>query len=487
MMIMKKLLILVAALAVMASCSGDDPYLDVSPELVTKISSLQAVGDKFQFAIETDEAWAIETDRQTWYSFDKMSGTGSAVVTITVEQHMDTKPRTASFTIATESLSRQFTLTQAGPAVPTDPSKSELKVRMLGGSKQIAVPEGYNYNVVIPDDANSWITVADKVEGSLTLQFARNTTDEVRKAEVKLTTSENEPLASVEVSQSWRNAEPGEFLIEEIFFTGNVVESTGKPDTRAGDQYFKIVNNTDEVLYADGLMIMEGKINAQTKVDYAVDIRSEYTAIQTAYCIPGDGDDVPVQPHASLLIANNAQNLLSANPNGMNLSVADFEWYDESVNSSKDVDNPEVPNLDRWYSYTMSFWILNNGGYCGYAIAYFPPTLTAEEFTENYKWEGTYTIPALPDREMKISNAYKIPNSWVIDAVNLGVKDAIYQLPFGTSLDAGYSYCSTVASDAARYGKAVVRKKNADGTLADTNNSTVDFEPCATPSVPIGR
>lgn len=485
---MKKLILFAAAALAMTACSGDDPYLDVSPELATKISAIQAVGDKYQFSIETDEDWYITTDNQTWYSFDKMSGTGSATVTITVEQHLDTKPRTADFSISTASLQRSFTITQAGPAVPTDPSETVLKVRMLGGDKQVAVPEGYNYNVVIPDQAQSWITVAEKAEGSLTLNFARNTTDEVREAEIELTTSENEPLASVAVSQSWRNAEPGEFLIEEIFCTGNIIPSTGKVDTYAGDQYFKITNNTDEVLYADGLFIMETKINSVSTFEYIVDIRDEYTGIQCAYCIPGDGDDVPVQPHASLLIANNAQNNLEANPNGMDLSGADFEWYDESTNSSKDVDNPEVPNLEKWYTYSLSFWYLHNRGYSSYALAFFPPSLTCEDFIENYKWEGQYISHTLVgDFTMNISSAYKIPNSWVIDAVAQSVKDGVYWLPFSTSLDAGYTYVCLVDSDPDRYGKAVVRKKNDDGTLVDTNNSTMDFEPCATPSVPIGQ
>ena len=61
-----------------------------------------------------------------------------------------------------------------------------------------------------------------------------------------------------------------DFIIEEIFFTGTLRES-GKQ--YYGDSYVKIYNNTDHVLYADGLALVESKFVSTQKYDYIPDIR----------------------------------------------------------------------------------------------------------------------------------------------------------------------------------------------------------------------
>ena len=85
---------------------------------------------------------------------------------------------------------------------------------------------------------------------------------------------------------------------------------------------------------------------------------------------------------------------------------------------------------------------------------------------------------------MKITNAYKVPNDWVVDAVNLSVPGSFYTPSFGATVDAGWTYCGSMDQDPDRYGKCVQRKYADDGmTLVDTNNSTNDFIPNATPSL----
>ena len=48
-------------------------------------------------------------------------------------------------------------------------------------------------------------------------------------------------------------AKNGEFVIEEIYFTGTALPETGSPDKYQGDQYIKIRNNTDEMCIRDRL------------------------------------------------------------------------------------------------------------------------------------------------------------------------------------------------------------------------------------------
>lgn len=78
---------------------------------------------------------------------------------------------------------------------------------------------------------------------------------------------------------------------------------------------------------------------------------------------------------------------------------------------------------------------------------------------------------------------YFVPNEWVLDAVNTGGRNTFGMAPWGTSLDAGYTWCGTEDSDPDRFNKSVIRKTGADGKLVDTNNSSNDFTPNTTPSL----
>ena len=62
----------------------------------------------------------------------------------------------------------------------------------------------------------------------------------------------------------------------------------------SGDQYIKIYNNSDSVLYADGLVILESAFNTAQQYEYTPDIMSQAMAVQCVYVIPGNGKDYPV-------------------------------------------------------------------------------------------------------------------------------------------------------------------------------------------------
>ena len=75
------------------------------------------------------------------------------------------------------------------------------------------------------------------------------------------------------------------------------------------------------------------------------------------------------------------------------------------------------------------------------------------------------------------SKGYKIPNKWVLDAVNLCVESEYEWNVTSPALDRGWTYCGKVNSDKTRYGKSVRRKVLSGITLQDTNDSSVDFLP----------
>ena len=375
---------------------------------------------------------------------------------------------------------------------PVEPVTVSSSMRLNGGNVLVNVPEA-DFDVSIPDEASSWVGVNEaETEGrTLVLEVAKNETGAERQTTVTVTRKgRSDLLATVTIKQSNVAAKNGEFVIEEIYFTGTARPETGSPDKYQGDQYIKIRNNTDEDLYADGmLLILQSSVlsNLESEIPAAVDFREEYCAGQAFYAIPGSGRDVPVKAGESLIIVNNAQNHLKSNPDSWDATTADFEWYDESSNENfLDTDNPAVPNLDKWYAQTLTVHSLHNRGAYGIAIAMPPAGTTGEQFLQDHPiGDGYYYIfhsPNGSDYEMPIKG-YFVPNEWVLDAVNTGGRNTFGMAPWGTSLDAGYTWCGTEDSDPDRFNKSVIRKTGADGKLVDTNNSSNDFTPNTTPSL----
>lgn len=265
-------------------------------------------------------------------------------------------------------------------------------------------------------------------------------------------------------------AKGNDFIIEEIFFTG-----TATPEGKQyfGDQYIKLYNPTNRVLYADGLVLADSEFLTVTKRDYTPNIMAEAFTAGSMVQIPGTGTQYPVQPGKSIVIAEQGINHKENNPNSIDLSKADFEnFYPPRV---KDVDGVGVTNNINLHG----IFIFNNRGNRSYVIARFP--------------EGTATATLQYDYEYKVGTklmqrqALKIPNNWIVDAVNLSTKKGFEWIVTAPSLDAGYTYVANDEKDTSRYSKSVRRKvlsqNNGKTVFKDTNNSTEDFEILTTPTL----
>lgn len=282
---------------------------------------------------------------------------------------------------------------------------------------------------------------------------------------------------------------PSGFVLEEIFFTSTLTPE-GKPYSRKGDQYVKITNNSDETLYADGLALLESVFLTATKWEYKPDVMNEAFAVKAIYVVPGNGKEHPVKPGKSLIIANNAINHrkdnANSNPNSFDLSGADFEWYDVSPNPNvQDIDNPDVPNLDKYYAKTATIHAFHDRGFTAIAIAKVP--VSKDDYLAKQKYDYTYIFKFGDFVTEMPGSAYKVPNAWIVDAVNLSAKGEFVWTVTAPALDAGWTYCSEGQSDKSRYGLAVRRKvdreTNGRKYYKDTNNSTDDFETRVKPSL----
>lgn len=276
--------------------------------------------------------------------------------------------------------------------------------------------------------------------------------------------------------------ENDDLIIAEIFFSGTL-QSSG--NQYYGDDYIKLYNNSDHTIYADGITIFESDFLTTDKYDYTPDIMAEAVSVDALYTVPGSGKEHPVEPGEYFLIADTGIDHRVSNPNSFDLSHAHFEWYDQStVPSSLDVDGP-VENLDKWYCYTRSFWMLHNRGFKAYGIARIP--VAKDDYLAEYRYDFAYVIDTSAGTFPMTGTAYKIPNEWVMDIVNLSIPSGYVWNVSSPKLDMGWTHCGEVDKDKNRFFKSVRRKLlylRADGkpVFKDTNNSTLDFNADCVPS-----
>lgn len=286
--------------------------------------------------------------------------------------------------------------------------------------------------------------------------------------------------------ETFLSAANEDFIIEEVFFSGTLRASGSQ---YYGDGYIKIFNNTDHVLYADGLAFCESKFKSVQYYEYSPDIRKDTFTVWSIYVIPGRGTDHPVMPGQSLLICDTGIDHRVANPNSFDLSKADFEWYDVSTSPSHlDIDSPTVPNLDKWYCYTLSFYVLHNRGFTSFALARIPKNINKEQYLKEFLYTYYYTM-YLPQGTFPMKQTgYKIPNTWIVDGVNCSVQSSRLWNILPPSVDAGWTHVGYTDHDKARYFRSIRRKlqfidRNGVIHLQDTNNSTDDFNTECIPSL----
>ena len=286
--------------------------------------------------------------------------------------------------------------------------------------------------------------------------------------------------------ETFLSAANEDFIIEEVFFSGTLRASGSQ---YYGDGYIKIFNNTDHVLYADGLAFCESKFKSVQYYEYSPDIRKDTFTVWSIYVIPGRGTDHPVMPGQSLLICDTGIDHRVANPNSFDLSKADFEWYDVSTSPSHlDIDSPTVPNLDKWYCYTLSFYVLHNRGFSSFALARIPKNINKEQYLKEFLYTYYYTM-YLPQGTFPMKQTgYKIPNTWFVDGVNCSVQSSRLWNILPPSVDAGWTHVGYTDHDKARYFRSIRRKlqfidRNGVIHLQDTNNSTDDFNTECIPSL----
>jgi Protein of unknown function (DUF4876) len=216
------------------------------------------------------------------------------------------------------------------------------------------------------------------------------------------------------------------------------------------DQFIELYNTTEDTLYLDGYFVVRGT-QVSTIFDYDPN-QEDFALGYYIYTFPGTRGvthQCPIAPKGFIVIAGDATNHHNYGALCVDLSHADYEFFNAAAN---DFDNPSVPNLDALWSGSNDFTM---------NLAHSPVWIaTGEDYTyqEHCYMSGTSTI---------CTTYMHMMLSTILDGVEYASNptSARYTPP---RMDAGFGGIGLT-----RYsGQSIERKVPG----LDSNNSIFDFE-----------
>ncbi|UII25362.1 DUF4876 domain-containing protein [Fulvivirga maritima] len=310
----------------------------------------------------------------------------------------------------------------------------------------------------------------------------------------------------------------GDLLIKQLYFAG----SDAKLGANFRDQFIEIHNNSNDIIFLDGLYIAQVKGATSTsgagKENYLADgqydwslsagqtdqtnANSGYVYLEEVLQIPGNGSDYPLESGKSVIVAATAVNhkapLVAEDKNGetvtyevenpdltVDLSQAQFEGYYADYQTSigqnpltSDIDNPNSVNLNIIFkTFKGNDLILDTNG--REAIVIF--SATDEELNS---W-NRIPLPTVTNVSETTATFMQVPASFITDGVMCQNTDPSKQTParLPNTIDAG----DKAVIKGRQSSESIIRKvKSTDGDKVfyqDTNNSANDFEVLSHPEV----
>lgn len=313
---------------------------------------------------------------------------------------------------------------------------------------------------IIPDEYT--INTTWEMSGSQYMQLISNSEMVEDKAKVLLkATLTNYPLfISKNFTVDLEKLIMKSLLISKIYYSGTKDNSNRNYRT---DSFVEIFNNSDEVVYLDGKYL--ALTESVSPAAYLAKDNPNFLYTRQICQFPGNGNDHPVQPGKSIVIAaRSARDHTASASTSVDLSNADFEV--------KDIDgtgNPEVKALPVVSSSSPIKFLnlLSNGSN---AIFIFE---TDQDIME---WPEVFAPGKTSGERFR-----KVPVSVVLDGVESLVNNAttgpdVNLKRFQDIVDAGFGYINATSG----YTNESLERKisSIEGervVLQDSNNSTADF------------
>ncbi len=247
----------------------------------------------------------------------------------------------------------------------------------------------------------------------------------------------------------------GNLLIEEVYYSGAV--PTAGIDRYYSDQFIELMNVADAPVMVGGLIIgdvpgLAGRINSGNTPGGPYVNDPDFVYLSSAWRIPGEPEDVLLEPGETLVIAQDAATHNPYSP--VNLLDADYETYVDEF--GEDFDDVIVPNLESlWYG----------AGY-DWLVTVFGPTIVVLSMdAEDLEQAGGAYDPV------------RAPVSAVVDTMEaLMDGDSGEYKRLHSTVDSGFVHVSGTYT-----GESVRRVLDICGRLSDTNDSGADFEVSSTP------
>lgn len=300
----------------------------------------------------------------------------------------------------------------------------------------------------------------------------------------------------------------GDWVIKQIYYAGSDVTN----GATFRDAFIEIYNNSNQVMYADSLIIAEvyGKLNntaannltANGQYDWSRSIgnnvsnaNEDYIYSSGMYMIPSNATRTlhPVEPGKSLIIASTAINHKAPYTNNNNIAVSvldpsltvDLSQADFEVNAypyklaidpnaspfASDLDNPNVADLKVLHMTTVTDLVFDALGRESYVIV--EPSATF-----NYSNLVKVPLPTVDEVTSTTATYVRIPVANVLDAVELQHPVSASRVPrrLPTKLDAG-AYFVPNGQYSSQSAVRKTKRITDDGRriLQDTNNSGQDF------------
>lgn len=357
-------------------------------------------------------------------------------------------------------------------------------------------------------DANGELKIPNLLPGEYNISVVRKLTSQeffeifgyrIPQTEIVYNGNQEKVVVNANVSSTnitLKTGKLGDLVIKQIYYAGSDI----KKGAVFRDQFLEIYNNSNEVIYADGLCFaqLQGKNTTQIEsytlpngqYDWSKSpnngigsaANTDYVYANYVYQIPGSGNQYPIQPGESIVIAqtainhkapfkdNNGKDVSVDNPElTVDLGNANFEAFLGDYLGSTymyDIQNPAVPDLNILHRTDGARdMILDPAGKDSYIIF----RATAQELK-------AFSLIAQPDKPN--GKAYlRIPKAVIIDGVDTSTNNTNKVIPKKMTAEVDAQFTFVPEGTYSSY--AVIRKTqttiNGRKILKDTNNSAEDF------------
>lgn len=269
--------------------------------------------------------------------------------------------------------------------------------------------------------------------------------------------------AGLSFSVAVKATKASSLIFKSIYYTGSKLPNSGN---YFRDQFYEIYNNGEETVYADGLCI--GNALSASKFQFPDDKvpsgnASDYIFFrEPVWQLPGDGDDYPIAPGESFIIAQYATNHTSEdkNPNSIDLSTSEFEAYiDDFKNQQTDCNAINMKLVCHAKGGKLKQWLTP---VFGSAMVLFYPSVPIKD------------TDYIESSNAANNTAREVLKSDVLDAVDC-VKNDTADKRLDVALDAGKIWCEGAYSKQSIVRKEASKKEDGRIIYQDTNNSSEDF------------